>query len=84
MIERADQLHHNNVPAHFTALMHASFGRASHHPGLSEYLQPRFGLLRLLAFPKANIAVEMEEICFCCIIHYSHRVVKYKVGNFKI
>jgi hypothetical protein len=39
------------------------FGKASHHPGLSAPLHPRFGSLRLLASPKAKIAVEMEEIC---------------------
>jgi len=37
----------------------------SHHPGLSAPLQLRFGSLRLLAFPKAKIAVEREEICEC-------------------
>jgi hypothetical protein len=40
-------------------------GKASHRPGLSAPLQPRFGSLRLLAFPKAKIAVEREEICEC-------------------
>ena len=39
--------------------------KASHHPGLSAPLQPRFGSLRLLAFTKAKIAVEREEICKC-------------------
>ena len=41
------------------------FGKASHHPGLSAPLQPRFGSLRLLAFPKAKIAVVREQICEC-------------------
>jgi hypothetical protein len=41
------------------------FGKASHHPGLLVPLQPRFGSLRLLAFPIAKIAVEMEEIFEC-------------------
>jgi len=41
------------------------FGKASHHPGLSAPLQPIFGSLWLWAFPKAKIAVEMEEICEC-------------------
>ena len=40
-------------------------GKASHHPGLSASLQPRLGSLRLRAFPKAKIAVEMMEICEC-------------------
>ena len=39
-------------------------GKASHHPGLSAPLQPRFCSLRLLAFRKAKIAVE-REICEC-------------------
>jgi len=42
-----------------------SFGKASHHPGLSAPLQPRFGSLRLLAFPKDKIAVQRQEICEC-------------------
>jgi hypothetical protein len=63
MTERADQLHHDNAPAHSAALMQALFGKASHHPGLLAPLQPTFGSLRLLAFPKTKIAVEREEIC---------------------
>jgi len=39
------------------------FGKSSHHPGLSAPLQPRFGSLRFLAFPKAKITAEREEIC---------------------
>jgi hypothetical protein len=38
------------------------FGEVSHHPGLSAPLQPRFGSLWLLAFPKAKLSFEMEEI----------------------
>jgi len=41
------------------------FGKASHHPALSVPLQPTFGSLRLLAFPRAKIAVEREAICEC-------------------
>jgi len=40
------------------------FCKASHHPGLTAPLQPRLGSLRLLAFEKAKIAVEIE-ICEC-------------------
>ena len=32
-------------------------------PGLSALLQPRFGSLRLSAFPRAKVAIESEEIC---------------------
>jgi hypothetical protein len=63
--ERADQLHRDNAPAHSTVLVQAFFGIASHHTGLSALLQPRFGSLRTLVFPKAKIAVEREEICKC-------------------
>jgi len=48
------------------------FGKTSHHPGLPALLQPKFGSVRLLAFPKAKIAVEREEICECDV----HRVHK--------
>jgi len=41
------------------------FGKTSRHPGLSAPLQPRFGSLRLLDFPKAKIAIEREEVCQC-------------------
>jgi len=40
-------------------------GKTSHHPGLSAPLQPRFGSLQLLVFPKAKIPVEREEVCDC-------------------
>jgi len=40
-------------------------GKASHHPGLSAPLQPRFGFLRLLAFPKVKFSIGSEEICEC-------------------
>jgi len=63
--EQADQLHHDNAPVHSTALVQALYGKASHHPGLSAPLQPRFGSLRLMAFPKPKMAVEREEICEC-------------------
>jgi hypothetical protein len=51
MTERRDKLHRENDPAHSTALMQAFSGKASHHPGLSDPLQPRFGSLRLLKSP---------------------------------
>jgi hypothetical protein len=65
MTKRADQLQHNNAPPHSTALVQAFFGKTSHQPGLSAPQQPRYGSLRLLAFPKAKIAVETEVISEC-------------------
>ena len=65
MTEQADQLHHNKVPAHYIVLVQNFFGTASHHPGLSAPLQPRFDSLPLLAFPKDKITIGREEICEC-------------------
>jgi len=76
MTERTDQLHHDNAPAHSTALVQAFFfGKASHHLGLSATLQPRFGSLRLLAFPKGIIAFKREEICECDS-HTVHKIIQ--------
>jgi hypothetical protein len=69
MTEWADQLHHDNEPAHSTAFVQAFFGKASHQPGLSASLLPRFGSLQLLVFPKAKIAVEREGICDGHTVH---------------
>ena len=38
------------------------FGKISNHPGDSALLQPRFGTLWLLAFPKTKITFKREEI----------------------
>ena len=38
------------------------FGETSNHPGNSAPLEPRFGTLWLLAFPKTKITFEREEI----------------------
>ena len=38
------------------------FGKTSNHPGDSVPLQPRFGTLQLLDFPKIKITFEREEI----------------------
>ena len=70
--EWADQLHNNNVPAHYTALVQVFFCKTSHHPGLSAPVQPRFGPLRLPAFSRAKNTIDREEICKC----YGHTVRK--------
>jgi len=41
------------------------YGKTFHCPGLSVPLQPKFGSLRLLVFPKAKFAVENKDICEC-------------------
>jgi hypothetical protein len=63
MTERADQLQHNmRLPILQLSCMLFWGGKASHRPDLSAPLQPRFGCLELLAFPKAKIAFEREQI----------------------
>ena len=57
------QLHQDNAPAHELRLMlRFFFGKTSYDPGDSAPLQPRFGALWLLAFPKTKITFEREEI----------------------
>jgi len=65
MTERAYQRHHNNASAHSTALVQAFL--AKHHitQVCQPPIQPRFGSLRLQAFPNAKIAFEREENCEC-------------------
>ena len=55
------QLHHDNAPSHASCLMQF-FGETSNHSGDSGLLQPRFGTLGFLAFPKTKITFEREEI----------------------
>jgi len=65
MLERSDQLHHDNAPAQFTALVQAFLAKHRITQVCQALIQPRFGSLQLMAFPKAKIAVEKEEICEC-------------------
>jgi hypothetical protein len=65
MTERADQLHHDNAPPHATALMQVFLAKQHITQVCQPPLQPRFGSLWLLAFSKAKIAFEREEICEC-------------------
>ena len=51
---------------HSCITSHAEFfGKTSNQPGDSTSLQPRFGTLLLLAFPKTKITFEREEISDC-------------------
>jgi hypothetical protein len=63
MAERADQLHHDNAPAHSTAVMQAFLAerhitQVCLHPHSPDLAPCDFWL-----FPKLKIAVESEEIC---------------------
>ena len=52
--------------AHSCVMSHAEFcGKTANHPGDSAPLQPMFGTLWLLAFPKTKITFEREEISDC-------------------
>ena len=55
------QFHHHNTPARASHHMQF-FCETSSHPGDSATLQPRFGAMWLLAFPKTKITFEREEI----------------------
>ena len=55
------QLHHDNVPTHASRLV-KFLVETSNLPGDSAPLQPRFGALWLLAFPKTKITFQREEI----------------------
>ena len=55
------QLRHDDVLTHASCLTQF-FGETSNHPGDSALVQPRFGALRLLNFPKTKITFEKEEI----------------------
>jgi len=79
MTEREDQLHHDNAPAYSATLMQASFFAKHHLTQVCQPpLQPRFGSVQLLAFPKAKIAVEREETCECDR-HTVHRLSQQRL-----
>ena len=66
MTERAVQLHHDHAPAQSTVLVQAFLAKSnSTQVCQPPPLQPRFGSLRLVDFPKAKIAFEREEMCEC-------------------
>jgi hypothetical protein len=65
MTEQADPLHHDNASAHSAALLQAFLAKLHITQVCQPPLQPRFGSLRLLAFPEAKITLEREEICEC-------------------
>ena len=65
MIKWAYQIHHDNVPAHSTALVQAFLAKHQITQVCQPPYSPDLAPLRLLAFPKAKIAIEMEETCKC-------------------
>ena len=58
------QPHHNNMLAHVSC-PYSFFCKITNYPGDSAPLQPRFGALWLLAFPKTKITFERKEISDC-------------------
>ena len=73
MTKRADQLHHDNAPAHSTALVQLFFSQSLASPRSISPPTSQIWPLRILAFLKAKIAVEREEICECDV-HTVHKV----------
>ena len=56
------QLHHNNAPAHASRLLQNFLAKHQvTHPGGSAPLEPRFGALQLLVYPKTKITFKREE-----------------------
>ena len=52
--------------AHSCIMSHEEFfSKISNHPGDSGPLQPRFGTLRFLAFPKTKITFKRKEVSDC-------------------
>jgi len=74
MIERADQLHHDNKPAYSTALVQDFFGKELHHTALSAPLQPIFGSLRLWLFPKLKSPFKKRRFVNATVTQYTSSV----------
>jgi len=76
MIERADELRHDNALARSTALVQVFFfgGKASRHLRLSAPLQPRFGSLRLLAFPELKSPLKGKKFVIEMVTQYTSSV----------
>jgi hypothetical protein len=78
MTEQADHPHHDEAPAHSTVLVQTFFWQNITSSRSVSPLQHRFGSLRLLAFPKAKIAVETKEICECDG-HTLHKLIQRRL-----
>jgi hypothetical protein len=50
------------------------FGKTSHHRGLSAPLQPRFGSMRLLVFPKAKLSLKLRRYVNATVTQYTSSV----------
>ena len=64
MLTKAGQLYPDNAPTCVSHLVQF-FHETSNHSSDSAPLQPRFGVLQLLPFPKTKITFEREEISDC-------------------
>ena len=59
------QLHHDNAPAHTSCLVQSFLTKHQITQVTQSPLQPRFGALQLLPFPKTKVTFEREEILDC-------------------
>jgi hypothetical protein len=65
MTERAEQLHHDNAPAHSTALVQAFLAKHCITQVCQHRYSPDLAPCNFWHFPKAKITVESEEVCEC-------------------
>ena len=72
--ERADQIHHDNAPAHSTALVQAVFGKASHHPGLSAPYSPDLAPCDFWLFPKLKSPLKGRRFVNATVTQYTSSV----------
>ena len=70
MTEKADQLQHDNAPAHSTDLVQAFFGQASYNPGLSA--PPPTA--QILFFPEVKSALKRRSFFNATVTRYTSSV----------
>ena len=74
MTERADQLHHENGPAHSTALMQVFFGKASHRPGLSAPYSPDMAPCDFWLSPQLKLPLKGRRFVNATVTQYTSSV----------
>jgi len=71
MTEQADQLHHDNAPAHSTALGQAFLEEYHITQVCQPLLQLKVGSLRLLAFPKIKTPLKGRRYVNATVTQYT-------------
>ena len=76
---RSENLHQRACP--FYSSCTGFFGKTSHHPGLSAPLQPTFGSLRLLLFPKLKSPLKVRRFMNAMVTQYTSSVNGVSLPN---